>query len=618
MRADRTGPLRSIPARGLMMPLYLTLKSLPELRRRMWRERRQACWQMGMKPLGHVSVWVAMAITCLVLLWAVDTIAGTMVFYGDTLTSGGFDKLVLGAGAAALAALLLYRHAYLFAMRQYVGYTTFDRTANPLVAWLKSLLISVVSIVFIVCGVLALDWVINSFDSEPDPVVATLKKWPDPIPSEGNGYIAAVGLMASPKESPFKAGADWLDAANEATVKHTGQYPKPLDGLKYVRYEDVHGKQPGRAADAWLFCRFGADDCMARLQKERKDVEAWMAANDELLARYLTLKKYPQWQETRLPGEVDAPIASMGWMMRGQNLMQVSALLDMDKKQTYRALLLIGDDINFLRIVLAGKNTLLTQMIASTMLARDYALLAELIGERPDAIKPFWRNLEKMLTPLTASELSMQSAFRFEEKWAVGVFESQSMRELVAGADIKALDTAWAAHHLKRYDTLNLVLKVRGRQFSRYKVGDPANLPPFKAVEEREPRLFSRTTGFMHNQTGKAVALLYLPDYSVYANRQVDLNALNRLVRLRLALAEKKVAPEDVPAFLADDAHAEFRNPETGKPFEWDADTRVVYFVPATAVYRRNFNFGDHVSGRVGLTLAGAEGKPARKARHKG
>ena len=600
------------------MSFYLSLKSLPELKRRMWRERNQACWQMGMKPLGHVSVWLAMAITCAVLLWAADTLVGNLVLNANgDIPLAEFEQLMIVAGVAAVAAWLFYRHVYLAAMRQYVGYAAFDRSANPLFAWLKSLLVPVVSIVFIVCGMLALDWAINSFDADPIPAVAELKQWPDPVPEESNGFLAAAGLMAPLKQSPFRAGQEWVDATNEATQKQTGKFPAQPSGLQYISYEQVHGKEPGGESSV-QFCRPGQDDCLARLKKESKDAQAWVAANKELLSRYLSLRKYPQWQDSLVPGDPGAPLLQLIPLVRGQNLMQVSALLALDKKQTYRGLLMISDDIAFLRKVLASKNGLVMQMIASAMLSRDYALLGELLVERPDALKTYGWMPEKMLTPLTVSELSLRNALRFEEKAMVRLFEKAPMSVLLSVGKSKTLGKAWGEHHVKRIATLNLVLRLQARQIKRLTVNSASYTPPFSGGGGEGPPLFSRRTGFVYNIGGKLISVLFLTGYHDYANRQADLNAFNRLVRLRLALAAKKLAPEDVPAFLADKANVALLNPETGKPFDWDAHSRKVYFTPASPYYRQYFNFGDRLSGRVGLSVPAAKGKQAKKPRRKG
>lgn len=600
------------------MSLYLTLKSLPELKRRMWRERQQACWQMGMKPLGHVSVWLVMAITCVVALWALDTLAGNLVLNANSdIPLREFEKLMILAGAAVVVAWLFYRHVYLAAMRQYVGYTAFDRTANPLFAWLKSLLVPVVSIVFILGGILALDWACNSFDAAPAPAVAVLKQWPNPVPEENNGFIAAVGLMAPLKESPFRSGQEWLDATNEATQKQTGKFPAQPSGLPYVSYEQIHGKKSGGESFE-QFCRPGYEDCLDRLQKESKDAQAWVAANKELLSRYLSLKKYPQWQDSLVPGDPNAPLVRLLPLVRGQNLMQVSALLALDKKQVYRGLLMIGDDIAFLRKVLASNNGLTVQMVVSAMLSRDYALLGELMVKRPDALKTYGWMPEKMLTPLTVSELSLHNTLRFEKKAMVGLFMNAPLKVLIPPEYSKYLDTIWGEHHVKRIATLNLVLRLQDRQIKRLTVSNASYTPPFTAESAGGPPLFSRSTGFVYNIGGKLISARFLSGFHEYANRQADLNAFNRLVRLRLALAQKKVAPEDVPAFLADKANAELRNPETGKPFDWDARAREIYFIPASPYYRRYFDFGDKLSGRVGLSVPAAKGKQAKTPGHKG
>ena len=604
------------------MQLYLSLNAMPELRHRSRKERRQALWQMGLKPYRHWQVWAAMAVAGAVVLWALDTFLGNMLMYPELGNSNkGF--------AAALTVLLIFcipavfacRHAYLKALRPYLARASFDPAGSWWGAAFKGLLVDLVSVLLLIACVGGIDWAINSYDEKPDPRIAAIQNWPEPIPDSNNGFIAAIGLQAPQGTPPFAAGQRWVAAVNDAVLKHAQEFPKAPEGLKYTAYvapvpaatpQNPKPKtSPERTGSTARFCDAGTSNCLKIVREEQNAVETWVAANQELLARYLSLQKYLQWQYAIKQGDAYTPIPPLAGLMRAQALMHAAALLAIEKGHTAKGLEMMGDDIRFVRNMLASKDALIGKMIATSMLSKDLAVMAEIIGERPNELKPHWAQIEKMLEPLSPAQVSAADAFRFEERWILAFINMAPLSQ--AGIDIPLLNNAWTDHHYKRAATSNLMLRFWDQVIQRTEVRDATYTPP--AHIENVPELLgiSRVTGFMHNQGGKTLTLVAVPDYAGYSNRAYDLNALSNLVRLRLALAKNSVSAKDVPALL-DKGDKTLWNPETGKPFEWDAERRQVYFIPATDNFKSRFNLGSGVSGRVGFVVAErAAPEPAAK-----
>jgi len=586
------------------MPFYWSLRSVPELGHRSRKERRQAIWQVGLRPFRHLHVWAALVVTSFAILWGAEAVLGHLLLNPATAnTTRGLVLLGLEAAAVVLLSMPLFRHFYLGALRGYLRHVWFDRTGSWWSAWTRSLLIRlVVTVLFLGC-LGGLDWAINSFDEKPDPRISALLHWPEPIPDQSNGFFAAAGLQAAPGASPFEAGKAWAAAAGEAGQKHAADYPKPPEELKFVRYETKpRADAKSGALDAAArrgtygqFCTAGAEQCWKVLQQERNDVQAWVAANQELLTRYLALQRYPQWQYasgTSLPAYTP--------MMHGQTLLHATALLAMDRKQTAKGLELIGADIRFARNMLGSKDVLIGKMVAATMLSRDLALLGETLAQRPGDLKPYWAQIEKMVEPLAPDQVSMADAFRFEQRWIISVVTQSGFAQ--SGMELPALGATWAEHHFKPNATANLLL-VQWDHLLRRMQARGADSAPFGAqtLSPPQPHL-SRWTGFMYNQLGKVFVATGTFDYREYADRLFDLNALNSLVRLQLALAEKGVRAKDVPAFLGN-GDKSLWNPETGKPYAWDAERKQVYFAPATDHFSKRLSLGCGVPGRVGLTV---------------
>ena len=591
---------------------------MPELRQRNWKERRQVLWLVGLKPYRRWRVWAAMAVCSLVALWGLDMVVGNMLLNPALARSNkGIASALTVLAAICIPALLVCRHTYLKAMRPYLARAAF----NPMGSWWRAgfnglLMDLLFALIFIGC-VVGMDWAINSYDERPDARVAAAQVWPEPIPDENNGFIAAIGLQAPPGTSPFEAGQRWVAGVNDALLKNSRNYPKTPDGLKYAAYAapapaagaqaKAQADDPDRSGDYARFCNPGTGSCLNIVRREQKAVETWLAGNQELLTRYLALQKYLQWQYTLKQGDLRTP-ASPGvlTLVRAQSLMHAAALLAIEKGQTVQGLDMLRDDMRFVRNMLGSKDAMRGKIIATDMLARDHAVLAEIIAARPDDLKPYWAQVEKMLEPLTPDEVSTANALRFEQRQSLFLMNQFTLAQLGENAPLG--NNPWTDQHYRKSASVNLMAHFWDQVIRRTEVLDASHTPPTHNDDATELLGISRVTGFMHNMGGKALALYVMADYSAYnysayVNRARDMNALNNLVRLRLALAKNNVSAKDVPAFLGSN-DTTLWNPETGKPFEWDAEHKLVYFVPATDAYRNRFNLGSGVAGRVGFAVA--------------
>jgi hypothetical protein len=598
------------------MQLFLSLKSMPELRQRSWKERRQLLWQAGLKPFRRGRVWAALAVSSLVTLWGLDTFVGNMLLNPELgATDKGFASALTVLLAVVIPAIFIYRHAYLKALRPYIRNVSFDPAGSWWGAAFRGFLVDMVTVLLLFACVAGLDWAINSFDETPDPRIAALQNWPEPIPDDNNGFIAAIGLQAPPGASPFEAGQRWIAAVNEAISKHAKDYPKAPEGLKYAPYvvpapapeagAEAKPKaktktDPDRAGPYARFCNPGTGSCLKIMHQEQKAVEAWLAANPELLTRYLALQKYLQWQYSLKQGDASAPLPPFATLVRAQSLMHASALLSIEKGQTGKGLDMLGDDIRFMRNMLGSKDSLIGKMVATTMLSRDLAVLAEITEERPNDLKPHWPQIEKMVEPLTAAQVSTGDAFRFEERWVVALMSPDLLSQEWVSAPLG--NNAWATHHFKQTATANLLIRIQEKVIQQTEIRDAGYTPPKRNEDTQVMSGMSRVTGFMHNLGGIAVVLSPSPDYFVYSNRTYDLNALNNLVRLRLALAKNNVSAKEVAAFL-NNGDKTLWNPETGKPFEWDAGRKQIYFSPVTDSFKQHTTLGSGVEGRAGITV---------------
>lgn len=590
------------------MQLYLSMKWLPEIRNRSWKERRQALWKAGLKPYRNWRVWLAMAVTGFVALWALDMVLGMMIMDPSVADSNPrFFGLLTLLLLICVPALMVCRSSYLKAMRPYLVRMHFDPFASWWGTAIKGLLLDGLFILLFIAWVAGLDFAINSYDEAPDPRVASVRNWPEPIPDANNGFLYATGLMAAPGTSPFEAGSRWVAGINEAIDKHSRNYPQMPEGLKYVPYAPpASAAKPDadRQGAYAKFCSPGKAACLNIVRQEQKQVEEWLAANQELLARYLALQKYLDWQYAIKAGDASVPLPPLGTLMRTQSLMHASVLLAVEKKQAGKAVAMLDDDIHFVRNMLSSKDSLIGKMVAASMLAGDLAVLAEIIEAHPEELKPYWAKIENMAEPLSAPQVSIANAFRFEERYVTSFLGDDSYSQVVS-SDLPPVIDRWTSHHFKRNATTRLMLNFWERVLKSTDVRDAGYTPPSKRLGIEQLPGTSRLTGFLHNQAGKIIALVAVPEYSSYPNKLYDLNALNNLVRLRLLLARDGVTAGGVPAYLLK-ADKSLSNPETGKPFDWDGAQNQIYFTPASENIKNRYPLDGGKSGRVALTIPAA------------
>lgn len=572
------------------MKVYFDSKRLPEFQQRSKHERYQALWQVGFIPYRHWQVWLGTVVSSLLLLLGFDAYL-RLLRGSDMELAMGFLVVIAAIGLSLLLCLNVYFHY----LRGYISQASFDPAAVGWKSSVKGTLPELMLVVLFFTGTFGIDWAINSVDENPDPRVVAVRAWPQPIPDEQNGYIAMAGMNAPAGTTPYDSGRVWLAAVNELNLKHAlgKDYPKQPDGLKYVAFADNPKK---------IFCAAEKESCWGRLGQSHGEVVTWLAANRELLAHYQTLKAYARWQETIQHGSDETPIPTYAPLFHGQSLLQATAMLAVEQGRVAEGLGMIADDVRFIRQMLAEKNRTLGKEIGGVLLSRDLAWLLETLQVHSKEIKPYWSQIAKMVEPLTPQQISMADAFRFEAQQASSLENNYSRKINLDDAWPPVLQR-WARLHEKENAYANLVIARWEKVIKLSEVTDANRTPPVLA--EDFDRILSEKSGWTrwyYNQIGTYWSEnLTSSSYEKYVNHSFDLNALNTLVRLRVAMLEQGVKAGDVPSFLRRNAPSLW-NPETGKPFELDEQRKQIYFVPIEARLREGTRIGG-VPNRVGVSV---------------
>ncbi len=109
-----------------------------------------------------------------------------------------------------------------------------------------------------------------------------------------------------------------------------------------------------------------------------------------------------------------------------QQLLLCEAFVDAQLGNPTQALEFMGDDLRFLRRMLAGSGTLITEMVATAMIARELRVLSALIATPTFPAATHAANLRAMLLPLQTPGTGMAHALANEHAMQSGVVPAAS------------------------------------------------------------------------------------------------------------------------------------------------------------------------------------------------
>lgn len=409
-------------------------------------------------------------------------------------------------------------------------------------------------------GAYALLLAINARDEAPSPQAVALDEIVASRPAvaeAGNGFIYLQG-MAVDGESPMAVGrlrvqamaAGAQAAAPEAPDRpYRKQRTAEVTAFSKACGEDQRGCAPALAGPA--------NEPVARQWLES---EAW------LLARYHTLIALPGWRETWTGQYQQTP--NYAPAMDGQRLLLVQAWLAARAGDRATVVRLLDEDMRFWRLVLRDADTLMSKIIATAALNRNFAMgnlvLRELGPGQDGAVPPAWQ------VPLGDDERAMSRALAGELRYSRQAMQALSAAEATALAEPGQSAGSRLLDRLGRplfqpQATLNLTA-ARLQALAVASTADYPALPAALASADIAPR--ARGWRWLFNPTGRVLVTAADGMYASYALRVADLEGMRRAALEATRLRAAGVAADDVAARLA--AADALRDPYTGAPLGWE------------------------------------------------
>lgn len=416
--------------------------------------------------------------------------------------------------------------------------------------------------------------------SEALEMAASLDAMPE-VADEDNAYVYMLGFAAPRDADPRRVGgerADWIRRlrTDHGLSRDSDPYSASLGTVWDPEPKDFFRECPHDTRQR---------ECFAMLRDAGAELGAWLAEQDWVLERYETLLSYPRWREIRTldhrspyPSFSNVSLARRAWFLE--------AWSRANRGDAPGVREVLGDELEFWRLVLAESHSLLMKMIAASHIKdhfeRSNLILKRLPAERvARAVPASWRK------PLSAAERSLRRVLAFELRFARNHLESLgSTTEHHSGwVDIEPeppsfmqrLDNSSAGAFIQTQDFLNK--RARAHSLIADAVEEPYERIP--AALERAASAQARETGHnawhegLYNFVGDILREMDAGAYEDYAPRVSDIEGVRRAALLAAELRSRGIAPSGVEAELA---NAELTNPYTGEPFTWDAESGGIVF----------------------------------------
>jgi hypothetical protein len=420
---------------------------------------------------------------------------------------------------------------------------------------------------------------INLFDEDLDPKAAAYGETrAASVPAAENAYVALIALNASDGADSVAYARAWLAEVKAAAAE------KRKEKLP----ESKRAKRPA-------LCEPRDAPCLGQWREKSAEVARHLEAYKEDLTRYDSLIGYKRYEEILdYAPRADSTMAPYQLVASAQRAYLLRAAMEVEAGRLEEAVAALEKDFAFQRMLLGSSRTLIGKMVATANFWRDMQFVNELMEARPSEITPFLPRLHQALGALEPGKMNLGSTMETEFQLTKAAF--RDLREgLVSQGMISGVVEGGSVSD-KLWDVVGLFFFKRNaslnRSFRYYSgMGAVMDAPADQAEEKLRAFTAARPPSgpqwnWVYNPVGKILVDVAAPSFQEYAWRVHDLDALSRLLVLRIDMLTAGVSAEQAAEFIAK-SDASLHNPYTRKPMNWDTDKKRVYFEAKSASTKR-------------------------------
>ena len=418
--------------------------------------------------------------------------------------------------------------------------------------------------------------VINWRDREPSATAVQFAKEYGAraaVPDSDNGFIYVMGFGVPQGDSPFQMGLKrvaWLQ--DSSRLAHLDPASDPMG--KSFEAIDVHAAAIQKFIDA---CRFGGPACVGAFQNGNELLEQWQASESWALPRYLELIRYRSWLEA-VPFNPEAPLPPYGLVVDGQMLLFLDAKALSERGDYAGVKNLLEQDLGFWRKVLESTDTLISKMIATASIDRNFELGSLVLREIPpehvlSAMPAGWS------VPISESERSMRRSLVGEWMYMSGVIRQSNAASAALANEsfVSKLRARLGSPLYRLQDTVNRNAEYLLQMSELLS----APLDHYENAVNQTAALAERTSRevipphSLYNMVGQVLLGMGAYDFGRYARRVSDLEGVRRSAVLAATLRGEKTGMAEGGAAVSASA---LREPYHNRPFEWVQADRAVVF----------------------------------------
>lgn len=438
-------------------------------------------------------------------------------------------------------------------------------------------------------------WIYNRIDEKPTPAA---EHWFAPIardvPDAENAWLYMLGLHAAKEDNPIAFGRQRLDAY-EARIARPGPRQEP-DATEKALFEDaLPFVQKDAQGKGFVFCDADKEDCLAwgAVNAERlRDLER---SNAVLMQRYETLLGMSRIKDMSTPS-VDEPLPDT---TREAALYRNLIWRDLGDAATRPAALRrIARAVEFAQYADASGTSLQMKMLGERTRELYMRVLDTLVDHAgATGIDALRDTIDVVLRAPAPAQREWEptlhrEALRLNTALAESVFPGpiDAWRYCT-----KACFSNWVIAQLYvPQASRNTAAQLWDARLALHD-GDPRDMAALSAavsqiIDATMPLASSaRETArrMSYNMSGKTLVAIATPSYDDYLTFQHDVEALRRMLLLKIAALDEHVPAQKMSEFLAQ--HREtLGNPYNDEAFAWDEATKEIRFVPKSKKWNKD------------------------------
>lgn len=387
-----------------------------------------------------------------------------------------------------------------------------------------------------------------------------------------NAYVSFMGIHAPANTNFFLVGKQIIidhQQRIKAMLAANDNRLKPPPGYQWKYYsqdEALNLDYQIKGKDYQFPCKNLTElGCTTKIIDNSKTIKQLIEKNHLLLERYKQIIKLPDYNGYYT--SMTAPMLNYINMMRLSDLRLAEAVLLVNQGLLDEAIVILQEEVDFYKKILAGQDNIIAPMIAVRQLSAIYHVVEELL-DRPELIDYLHdEKISLLLKPLTVHEQqTIARALMIERNSGLYfyhiVHEDESTLWFLLYDRNASLNKSYQLYDAFIQNAMLVLPDASTYYLQQVSKQNKQEDEHFFVHLIREKGIF-----FLHNFYGEVLLSMALPNYDSYQFRLYDLSIYLQLVNTKLAIKQAGLDKQQVSDWLVTN---KIVNPYNQQPLQWD------------------------------------------------